>query len=95
MNCGSCKSRMYPEDPTQPFYLNGRYLPPICRTCPQYAEEPLPIEEQPKTTVVIHRSAAKEAQRISQLEGKTNYLDKKFNEHLDASKKKGRYKEYI
>lgn len=45
------------------------------------------LDEQPKTTVVIHRSAAKEAQRISQLEAKVNYL---LKERLNK-RKKGRY----
>ena len=47
----------------------------------------LEAEGQPKTTVVIHRSAAKEAQELNQVKGQILFLQKKLNEHIDKAKK--------
>jgi len=44
-------------------------------------------EPQPKTTVVIHRSAAKETQRITRLENNYSSLKKLFNERLEKKEK--------
>ena len=78
------------EDYSQSFCIIGSkgkfhesytsYLPPL-----EVREIPIE-EEQPKTVVVIHRSAAKEAHRFSQLEGKVNYLLKELKGRSDKEK---------
>jgi len=40
MSCQECKARCFPENPSQPFYIGNKYLPPLCRCCTQL-EDPL------------------------------------------------------
>ncbi len=47
MTCQDCKAQLFPENPSEPFLARrgkykGTYLPPLCRYCPGYQEEPVP-----------------------------------------------------
>lgn len=55
MNCTECHRRLYPEDPSLPFYAgNGRYLPALCQSCPSFRESQRKQWNQSPQVVVKH-----------------------------------------
>lgn len=83
MTCEECKQRMYPENPTQPFFIprdksrygQSYYLKPLCDSCPNRYEIEIPKKEVRRPEPQIKR-------------GEFIYLSNKVNEHLDAHKRK-------
>ena len=89
MGCTDCKARCFPENPSQPFYMSGRYLPAICDSCSTREEEPVP---QVVEHVVRHSSLSKgEADQIKRMTGELKYLRGLVNTKVDKREKKGDY----
>lgn len=88
--CSECKARCYPESPSQPFYMRGRYLPAICSTCPGRFNEP-----QTQVVEHIHRSSTMSSQEFRELErinGTLKYLlSKEKNVPIKGKKTYERY----
>jgi len=59
MDCRECMERLYPSDPSMPFYdrHRKRYLPPLCQGCPNaYQKE---AEELPNRVSKLEATLAK------------------------------------
>jgi len=73
---------MYPENPSQPFLLNGRYLRPICESCPYYTpEKPQPESPEPLELKQLQY-------QVEQARAGFLYLQNRLNEHLDKESKR-------
>jgi len=82
MNCQECKDRMYPENPSQPFLLNGKYLRPICESCPYYSPE----KQEPE---ILEPTEIKQLHyQVEQARAGFLYLQNRLNEHLDKESKR-------
>lgn len=96
MTCSECKIRMFPEDPSQPFYLSYpecRYLPALCESCSgRYSE----VNPTPQIVEYIHRHSDMSKQEfdlLQQTAREVKYLRGKLAE-LQARKPKERLSTY-
>lgn len=90
--CNECMQRCLPFDPRQPTvdllfkqrcpYAYPRFNRPECESCPESPKEP---EIKP---IFRPRPIDKE---LDQLKAGFIHLQGKLNEHIDISKKKGKY----
>ena len=86
ISCKECKERLYPDDPSIPI---GKYHHSTCvYFCnkPDYYQE----IEQPKSEIQPVFKPRPVDKEIDQLKAGFLYLQNKFNEHLDKSKKRDR-----
>ena len=87
ITCAECKARLHPENPSQPFYMRGRYLPPLCQSCPNFNPE-----EEAKPQVIEHivrhsQMGAKEFDLLQQTALRIVHLEKKLAEHTEYKRK--------
>jgi hypothetical protein len=95
--CQECKERMWPEDPSKPFYVgfNSKFrsisplsgcIPPLCHGCSYYKEERI------FNNTNTHMSLSSFPQdALIPLRAQVKYLENKLNEHIDKSKRKSKY----
>ena len=81
MDCRTCKERLYPMSPAQPQYIGpGKYLKPICTTCPNYDKI-----EQDRDIDSLRREVRCLKDRGNRMPARPAYKPtKRYEEYIDA-----------
>ena len=80
MTCRECKDKLYPDSPSQPFFIRGRYHKPLCYYCPGFeGTHPIELTPEPQWT-------KRQWYQVDQLKGEVRHYQNKVIELLEKQK---------
>ena len=75
-SCQECRDRLHPDNPTAGRWIRGRWLAPLCHSCPEYVEPPEESEALvPYKDIRSDRLGGVDLRgEVAALKGKVNFL---------------------